>query len=287
MVKLALGVPLGQKVLKVEAEQPVLGADVDEKRTGLITQDVEAMTVPSRRRSKSWGVCLVLGLALMLAGLVVVGTYLYRYYITHVRDDHLTGSLPLESRLFHCGLRFTDGQHGGLPVNQDLQHTGPTMPLISIEEDVEIDIERNVEIIRVPVPGFSESDPAEIVHDFHRLLTAYYDISLKKCYVIPLNTSIIMPPQSLFELLLNIKLGTYLPQTYLVHEDLVVTEQVQDVDDLGFFIFRMCRGHPTFRLQRRHREPGLFVKREAEECRIIVSFANKFALKTQICERSG
>ena len=51
-------------------------------------------------------------------------------------------------------------------------------------------------------------------------------------------------------------MGTYLPQTYLVHEDLVVTEQVQDVDGLGFFIFRMCHGHPTFRLQHREREPG-------------------------------
>lgn len=32
-------------------------------------------------------------------------------------------------------------------------------------------------------------------------LTAYYDLSLNKCYIIPLNTSIVMPPRDLLELL--------------------------------------------------------------------------------------
>ena len=36
-------------------------------------------------------------------------------------------------------------------------------------------------------------------------LTAYLDLNLDKCYVIPLNTSIVMPPRNLLELLINIK----------------------------------------------------------------------------------
>lgn len=36
-------------------------------------------------------------------------------------------------------------------------------------------------------------------------LTAYLDLSLNKCYVIPLNTSIVMPPRDLLELLINVK----------------------------------------------------------------------------------
>lgn len=39
-------------------------------------------------------------------------------------------------------------------------------------------------------------------------LTAYYDQSLDKCYVLPLNTSIVMPPRDLLELLVNIKVTT-------------------------------------------------------------------------------
>lgn len=43
-------------------------------------------------------------------------------------------------------------------------------------------------------------------------LTAYLDLSLNKCYVIPLNTSIVMPPRDFLELLVNVKV------THLSHE---------------------------------------------------------------------
>lgn len=38
-------------------------------------------------------------------------------------------------------------------------------------------------------------------------LTAYLDLNLNKCYVIPLNTSIVMPPRDLLELLVNVKVS--------------------------------------------------------------------------------
>lgn len=37
------------------------------------------------------------------------------------------------------------------------------------------------------------------------MLTAYLDLSLNKCYVIPLNTSIVMPPRDFLDLLVNVK----------------------------------------------------------------------------------
>lgn len=36
-------------------------------------------------------------------------------------------------------------------------------------------------------------------------LTAYHDISLDKCYVIELNTTIVLPPRNFWELLMNVK----------------------------------------------------------------------------------
>lgn len=36
-------------------------------------------------------------------------------------------------------------------------------------------------------------------------LTAYHDIALDKCYIIELNTTIVMPPHNLKELLMNVK----------------------------------------------------------------------------------
>ncbi|KAF3843728.1 hypothetical protein F7725_002577 [Dissostichus mawsoni] len=108
-------------------------------------------------------------------------------------------------------------------------------------------------LISVPVPEFGLGDPADIVHDFQRRLTAYLDLSLNKCYVIPLNTSVVMPPRDFLELLINVKAGTYLPQSYLMHEEMVVTERLEDVEQLGYFIYNLCRGKDTFKLQRRDR----------------------------------
>lgn len=39
-------------------------------------------------------------------------------------------------------------------------------------------------------------------------LTAYLDLNLDKCYVIPLNTSTVMPPRDLMELLVNVRVTT-------------------------------------------------------------------------------
>lgn len=52
--------------------------------------------------------------------------------------------------------------------------------------------------------------------------------------------------------------GSYLPQTYLVREEMVVTEEIDNVSDLGIFIYQLCVGKETFRLQRRDQITGKF-----------------------------
>lgn len=50
--------------------------------------------------------------------------------------------------------------------------------------------------------------------------------------------------------------GTYLPQSYLVQEEMVVTERLEHVDQLGFHIYKLCHHRETFKLQRRDRILG-------------------------------
>ncbi|GAA6065979.1 integral membrane protein 2Bb [Tachysurus ichikawai] len=114
-------------------------------------------------------------------------------------------------------------------------------------------------------------------------LTAYLDLSLNKCYVIPLNTSVVMPPRDLMDLLAKLKAGTYLPQTYLVHEQMIVTEKLDDIEPLGTYIYKVCQNKDTYRLQRRDTILGL-QKREALNCHTIRHFENHFAMETVICE---
>lgn len=51
--------------------------------------------------------------------------------------------------------------------------------------------------------------------------------------------------------------GSY--KTYLVHEDLVVTERIDDLSPLGYYIYKLCEGKDTYRMQRRSEIMGKHV----------------------------
>uniref|UniRef100_A0A4W6DF05 Integral membrane protein 2 n=1 Tax=Lates calcarifer TaxID=8187 RepID=A0A4W6DF05_LATCA len=263
MVKVSFNSALAQKDVKKDAETLIPEED---------KVDAEA-AVPVRHQSRAWCWCMCLGLALMLSGVVVGGAYLYRYYILE------------EGQVFVCGVNYRE-EDFMIREEEEMEVELPNQfHLKQLEERIRVLEREQVELINVPVPEFDDGDPADIVHDFQRRLTAYLDLSLNKCYVIPLNTSVVMPPRDFLELLVNVKAGTYLPQSYLVHEEMVVTERLEHVDQLGYFIYNLCRGKETFKLQRRDRILGM-QKREALNCHKIRHFVNTFVMETMICSLS-
>ncbi len=62
-----------------------------------------------------------------------------------------------EDSLFHCRVMYEDPMFAPLLGRQEL------------EENVGIYLDDNYEQISVPVPDFGSSDPADIIHDFHRV----------------------------------------------------------------------------------------------------------------------
>uniref|UniRef100_A0A8C5WIZ0 Integral membrane protein 2 n=1 Tax=Leptobrachium leishanense TaxID=445787 RepID=A0A8C5WIZ0_9ANUR len=257
MVKLAFNSALAQKEAKKDEEN---------SEVLIIPESKEPKEYVQVGQRWAWCWCMCLGLAFMLAGIILGGSYLYRYLIQEYGP------------VYYCGMKYDDG---GLTFTET--YTDNPVRYHSFQERIQILEEENVELISVPVPEFADSDPADIVHDFHRKLTAYLDLNLNKCYVIPLNTSIVMPPKNFLELIVNIKAGTYLPQSYLVHEQMVVTDRIENVNHLGSFINRLCRDKETYKLQRRETVRGI-QKREARNCPKIIHFENTFAVETQICE---
>ncbi|XP_040057978.2 integral membrane protein 2Bb isoform X1 [Gasterosteus aculeatus] len=273
MVKVSFSSALAQKDVKKDAETLIPEED----------KDVEAVPPPLRHQSRAWCWLMCLGLALMLSGVVVGGAYLYHhYYNPEVSYQHHGGWEDEDDRVFVCGVDYHE-EDFMIPDEEQVELPNQ-FPLRQMEERIRVLEREQVELISVPVPEFGEGDPADIVHDFQRRLTAYLDLSLNKCYVIPLNTSIVMPPRDFMELLINVKAGTYLPQSYLLHEEMIVTERLEQVDQLGFFINNLCQGKDTFKLQRRDRILGM-QKREALNCHKIRHFANKFVVETLICEQ--
>ncbi|XP_038604215.1 integral membrane protein 2A [Tachyglossus aculeatus] len=255
MVKIAFNSPFAQK----EEPKKDVEALVADKDPEIVTHGSE----------NSSGRCLLtlLGLAFILAGVVVGGACIYKYFMP--RHKVLRGEM--------CYVE-NEGR------DQAVDHAAAEPYFLPIAEEADIREDDNIAIIDVPVPKFSDSDPAAIVHDFDRLLTAYLDLQLGNCYVIPLNTSIVMPPRNLMDLFAKLATGSYLPQTYLVREEMVVTEEIERVSDLGIFIYQLCVGKETFRLQRKDQILGL-QKRSAENCRKIRHFSNEFVLETKICQQ--
>ncbi|XP_069469007.1 integral membrane protein 2A [Ambystoma mexicanum] len=247
-------------MVKIAFSSPFSGVKEPKKDTEALVaeQDPEVATHGS---NNSTGRCLLilLGIAFILAGLIVGGACIYKYFMP---------------KKYHAEMRYYE--------SQSPEHVAEPYYL-PIAEDADIRVDDNVAILDVPVPNFSSSDPAAIVHDFDKLLTAYFDLQLRKCYVIPLNTSIVMPPRNLVDLFIKLATGSYLPQTYLIHEEMIVTEEIDDVSELGTFIYQLCSGKQTFRLQRRDQIIGL-QKRSAENCHSITHFASEFVINTRFCE---
>lgn len=250
---------------QVTVQKPEKENDGDKEEILMPYSHKDELVLPVRSKkspfSGLW--CVVLGLVIFLSGLIMASVCLYRYYFSP--------QIP-EDSLFHCRVMYEDPLFAPLLGRQE------------IEENVGIYLDDNYEQISVPVPDFGSSDPADIIHDFHRGLTAYYDIALDKCYVIELNTTIVMPPRNLWEMLVNVKRGMYLPQTYIIQEEMVVTGRVRNMRQLGPFIHRLCYGKETYRLRRRSGQKHID-KRETRNCHSIRHFENTFVVETMICDR--
>lgn len=136
--------------------------------------------------------------------------------------NDLSLSTP-HQRLYHGAMQFSDVSTGA----ESQPHQPYYLPLV--EEEVEIS--DSMAVVSVPPPRFRSGDPAYILHDFNRVraagdrslsrwcsgseladftrfcfvlttqkLTAYLDLTLRTCFVIPLNTSVVLPPQDLIDL---------------------------------------------------------------------------------------
>ncbi|KAF5889167.1 integral membrane protein 2C-like, partial [Clarias magur] len=188
----------------------------------------------SRRSSLTGLCCLLIALIISTCSLVYASIYIYRYYIIPQVDESQ----------FRCNVYYEDALKAPQHSREELR------------ENVDINLQNNYERISITAGKSNpRARPATIIHDFNKGLTAYHDITLDKCYISELNSSVVLPPRNLWKLLINVKLRTgneaSLPQTYMVQEEMVVSEQVMNTHVFGVFIHRLCEGKPTYLIRRR------------------------------------
>jgi len=161
-----------------------------------------------------------------------------------------------------------------------------------MDEDVIVDLNEMTETITSPV--FDDNNPATILHDFNRELTAYKDLLERYCYVMKLNTSAVLPPKNFVDLLLKIRDGYYIPKADVITRSMVVMQPaVEDVSQFGPYISSICWDVPTYRvISREEFIKELVYKRSADEiektldCKSTTNikfFSGKFLLEDALC----
>ncbi|XP_039080235.1 integral membrane protein 2A [Hyaena hyaena] len=262
MVKIAFNTPTA--VQKEEVRQDV--ETLVNRTVGAQILTRKELQVSTQENEGSSGRCMLtlLGLSFILAGFIVGGACIYKYFMP-------------KNTIYHGELFFFDSED---PANS-LQGLEPYF--LPVTEEADIREDDNIAIIDVPVHSFSDSDPAAIIHDFEKGMTAYLDLLLGNCYLMPLNTSIVLPPKNLVEFFGNLESGKHLSHTYVVREDLVAVEEIHDVSNLGIFIYELCKNRKSFRLRRRDLLLG-FNKRAIDKCWKIRHFPNEFIVETKICQ---
>lgn len=71
--------------------------------------------------------------------------------------------------MYFCGVDYLEDDYKILDSQEESELELPA-PSRRIEERVRVLEDEGVALINIPVPKFSDSDPADIVHDFNRVL---------------------------------------------------------------------------------------------------------------------
>lgn len=212
------------------------------------------VTMRARRVSTTTTLCVFITAFLVLATGIVGGVYLYRQF-THYKLRHFRG---------WCGVPYvSDSEKSSRVHGADLlrAHDGSLRPESSnpimdsvrdnfFQEQFDLDLEFE-QYEEIEVPDFTHGRRGRFIHDFAVNKTGIVDMDGQRCFVMPLNRTLVLPPHSLFDLIVRMRAGYYEVDTEIVRERMrVVTPPILDFRDLGYYIARECSSLPTYRLER-------------------------------------
>ncbi|XP_065202105.1 integral membrane protein 2A isoform X2 [Planococcus citri] len=118
---------------------------------------------------------------------------------------------------------------------------------INIKEEFELDLSNDrYEKINVP-----SGEASRFIHDFYSNYTAIVDEKNKRCFVMPLDRSVILPPKSLYDLLFKMQDGYYSIDTERVRREMqVVQPAIDDLESYGIYIAKECYGFTSYKLEK-------------------------------------
>ncbi|EEC02163.1 conserved hypothetical protein, partial [Ixodes scapularis] len=182
------------------------------------------VTMRARRVSTTTTLCVFITAFLVLATGIVGGVYLYRQF-THYKLRHFRGwcGVPYVSDSEKSGrvhgadlLRAHDGSlrpessnpimdsvrdnffQGRVNLRKLLALVFPSSPQEQFDLDLEFEQYEEIE-----VPDFTHGRRGRFIHDFAVNKTGIVDMDGQRCFVMPLNRTLVLPPHSLFDLIVR------------------------------------------------------------------------------------
>lgn len=219
-----------------------------------------------RRISSLTTICVFLTAFLVFTTGIIGGVYLYQQFTQH-RLRHFRGwcSVPYSEpqAIIHLPQNSALGSSGemesqdnalvsSLEQAQSMLNEKIFKPAFEKFFDQEFDIDTETEQYeRIEVPDFSDGRRGRYIHDFSMNITGIVDLEEDRCFIIPLNRSMVYPPQNLADLVLKLRSGFYEVDTEIVRETYhVETPAITDFRSLGLYIARECGNLPTYRLKK-------------------------------------
>lgn len=100
------------------------------------------------------------------------------------------------------------------------------------------------------MPDFRDGRVGRFIHDFNDNQTAIIDESAKRCFVLPLDREVILPPKSLADLVLKMYSGYYDINTTSIKKKMrVILPAITDMSTVSQNIQYACDGMSIYRLE--------------------------------------
>lgn len=227
------------------------------------TSDLQSPIGERRERSGSTVFLFLTALFVMICG-VFTGLFLYKQFVrSQMEKFHYRCNIPYDI-LPGQEMQRLDNDILIPPLSLKRKNSSKFF-----QEDFEIDESYE----KISVPDFSGSRRSKFIHDFKANKTGIVDVDGHRCFVMPLNRSMVLPPETLADLVKKMSEGYYEVDTGYVRETMqVITPAIEDRANLGYYIGNECFGYPIYKLEKI--VSGVY-KRSAEPEVNFMEFAGK------------
>lgn len=114
----------------------------------------------------------------------------------------------------------------------------------------EFDLDINENTAKINVPDFRDGRAGRFLHDFQDNQTAIIDPTTRRCFVMPLDRTTVLPPSSLRDLIQKMYQGYYDIDTSAVRKKMhVITPAVSDLSTISNKIQNACEDMRVYRLE--------------------------------------